>query len=468
MRVKLGVLVGLLVATMGLLPLQAAAAGHPRPAVSDPVIEAAEASAEYDLEVGPVGATDEAESPLDALVFDGTVGPKTLTNSVGTAKGKARVSYDASVTNAEIAIHAGSELTGSANTADTDLGIAASAGQAYVEVQFVIASMSHYGLEFVPSATTSDTDDCVEASVSLAGTDIVEARTFQRGTCDPPDPAVPTSDGLLSPGTYVLRVDASGVVASAGGNEHFGTTFTASLSVFQPCTIVGTPDADPDLDGTPGDDVICGGGGADTISAEDGKDLVFGGPGNDLIRGGGGNDAIYGEDGQDRLFGDADDDIILGGGDADRICGGDGSDGLLLGEEGNDIIAGGGADDGLLGLDGNDTLYGGDFTEPGFRCISSGADLGDDFYGGDGDDLIHGGAGGDVIRGGAGSDKLLGEGGNDTIVGGTRKDVLDGGPGNDRLNSKDGVLDVVHGGPGGDDRVRADPVDHIDGVEDTF
>lgn len=51
------------------------------------------------------------------------------------------------------------------------------------------------------------------------------------------------------------------------------------------------------------------------------------------------------------------------------------------------------------------------------------------------------------------------------LIGGTRKGRLLGEGGNDTLRAKDGVRDVVKGGPGMGDRASVDDVDSVSDVE---
>jgi hypothetical protein len=93
-----------------------------------------------------------------------------------------------------------------------------------------------------------------------------------------------------------------------------------------------------------------------------------------------------------------------------------------------------------------------------------------------GNDTVYGGEGHDLIRGGSGNDRLYGQGGREYIVGGPGADVLRGGGrddelfgglGADVLFARDGVPELVHGGPGRD-RARADRADGLRAVERRF
>ncbi len=81
----------------------------------------------------------------------------------------------------------------------------------------------------------------------------------------------------------------------------FTKSATATIQVGPACTIIGTAgnDTGKTLEGTNGDDVICGLGGNDTIDGKGGNDILVGGPGNDTIKGGGGADEILGNSGTD-------------------------------------------------------------------------------------------------------------------------------------------------------------------------
>ena len=100
------------------------------------------------------------------------------------------------------------------------------------------------------------------------------------------------------------------------------------------CGIKGTPGNDdghdrshPPIEGTSGDDKICGLGGNDIIYGRGGNDEIDGGTGKDLIYGGYGNDIIDERDGRGRIFGGpGKDKVILKDGSRDHFKGGLGSD----------------------------------------------------------------------------------------------------------------------------------------------
>jgi hypothetical protein len=72
----------------------------------------------------------------------------------------------------------------------------------------------------------------------------------------------------------------------------------------QPATIVPrNPDADNEITGTAGDDVIYAGAGNDDVNGRGGHDTICGGSGDDYLYGGPGEDWIYGQEGQDSVLG---------------------------------------------------------------------------------------------------------------------------------------------------------------------
>jgi Ca2+-binding RTX toxin-like protein len=91
------------------------------------------------------------------------------------------------------------------------------------------------------------------------------------------------------------------------------------------CTIVGTTNNDQ-LDGTSGNDVMCGDDGIDTLNGLGGDDLIIGGAGNDTLHGNLGNDRVNGGAGADRLYGDGGNDTLIGSKHKDRCIGGPGAD----------------------------------------------------------------------------------------------------------------------------------------------
>lgn len=236
-------------------------------------------------------------------------------------------------------------------------------------------------------------------------------------------------EGVLQAGSYLL----SGVAGAHAGEAATGVpagTFSMVLLLDTGCdspgAILGTPGDDPHLDGTEGDDVICGFDGNDVIDGKGGNDVIWGGPGKDVIAGGPGNDFIHGEQGADIICGDsfkAKPNVKVG--KKPVLCIGDTGSGAtfsdtIFGDDGGDAIGGGPGNDVIHGGSGNDKIQGG---------------TGKDTIAGDaGDDRVAGGPDDDKVTGGLGADEILGEGGDDklfsddatpdvTVDGGTETDT---------------------------------------------
>ncbi len=170
------------------------------------------------------------------------------------------------------------------------------------------------------------------------------------------------------------------------------------------------------LIGWAGDDRLDGGDGSDVIYGNDGDDTLLGGDGNDTLHGGLGADVMKGGAGIDtasyKLFqlhpkGGAEQVIALGTGvTANLATGTAGADSLegienLTGSQWDDALTGDGGNNALVGEDGDDILRGGG---------------GDDMLlGGEGDDSLDGEAGDDWFSGGAGRNEIAGGGGHDVL-----------------------------------------------------
>jgi Ca2+-binding RTX toxin-like protein len=296
-----------------------------------------------------------------------------------------------------------------------------------------------------------------------------------------------------------------GVVSAGAGND----------------VVQGSPLADR-IDGGAGNDLLFGAGGSDTFlqgAADDGSDVISGQSGADVVdysartasvalSGDGiANDGAAGEGDNvfsdvETLVGGAGGDIFVTGPSATTVVGGAGVDTIsyaartrgvsvsldgvandgVPGERDNihadvENIVGGAGGDTLSGTIGANAFTGGGgvdtVTYAGRRqalklsldgLANDGAAKELDLIGADVENVT-GGSGNDVIVGNAGANALLGGPGNDTITGGKGADVLDGGTGNDVLLAKDGVTDVVRGGPGRDRAVVDRKRDRLSGVE---
>jgi Ca2+-binding RTX toxin-like protein len=92
------------------------------------------------------------------------------------------------------------------------------------------------------------------------------------------------------------------------------------------------------LIGTGGADSLTAGAGADLLLGRGGDDLLMGGTGADIIMGGNGNDDLRGGHGHDLLTGGDGDDRLEGGNGNDLLIGDAGADTFVF-QRGNDLIA---------------------------------------------------------------------------------------------------------------------------------
>ena len=160
-----------------------------------------------------------------------------------------------------------------------------------------------------------------------------------------------------------------------------------------------------------------GEGGSDTIDVQDGKDYVFGGQSNDVIRTRGGDDSVFGDHGSVVISKEAD--SLVYESTAPALADG-GNDEILTGG-GDDIVFGGSANDVIDGEDGVDFIFGDFgrvrkmFTQPGDLVLQTVFD--GEATAGSGDDTIHGSAGDDILFGGRGADSISGNAGLDVVFG---------------------------------------------------
>ena len=270
------------------------------------------------------------------------------------------------------------------------------------------------------------------------------------------------------PGAAVCLV---AIAALSGASASLGEPAqTACFGL--PATKVGSEGPDQ-LVGTPGNDVIVGLGGYDLIVGLEGNDALCGGPGDDSYVPGPGDDQVDGGGGGQGVGfielvafespGPVQADLRAG------VATGEGSDTLvnitgLIGTpfvdvfvgnvgvnqfypgNGDDVVDGGGGDD-LVGFDSAvaANLSTGSATGEGTDTLVSiemlsGSKLDDVLIGDGGGNYLSGGSGRDIVRGGAGNDRLYGDDGRDDVLGEA---------GDDRTSGNDGA-DLVVGGTGND------------------
>ncbi len=216
------------------------------------------------------------------------------------------------------------------------------------------------------------------------------------------------------------------------------------------CTLIGTPGADNLSSPSTSRAVLCGLGGADTLTGLSGNDQLYGGDGNDTLNGGAGNDVLTGGPGDDTIDGGTQ---TAGG--TDRISYADArssmvvnmgqlhawDDGDVVGDAAVGYDAFGGVE-GAIGSPFDDQLLGG-----------AGSDR---LEGVGGADLIYGYGGNDELDGGVGSDGVFGQAGSDALRGHNGDDKLTGGTGADNLDGQAGIDACATGGEAGDSKANCE------------
>jgi hemolysin type calcium-binding protein len=237
---------------------------------------------------------------------------------------------------------------------------------------------------------------------------------------DPADPVPDPDITLVAPffQEFAAEGGAGDDVFSGAGGPGVGGGYGRRLS------LAGGPGNDTltggSLDehfvGEPGDDVIDGGGGADSVSYADSTGPVSidltravqdgGSLGRDSltriedVEGSGHNDVLRGDDGPNRLSGADGDDVLEGRGGDDSLDGGAGVDTASYASAPSSVVVDlARADAQPTGGAGSDTLV----------------DL-ENLTGGPGADVLRGTDGANVIEGGPGADALLALGGADRVL----------------------------------------------------
>jgi Ca2+-binding RTX toxin-like protein len=256
-----------------------------------------------------------------------------------------------------------------------------------------------------------------------------------------------------------IAADVEGLTGGNGDDILFGNAGPNTIAGSAP---PGTPDVDPQPQGTESQDFISGAGGDDTLVAGD-SGTVNGGDGNDSVVGGRSSANFTAVNG-----GNGDDTLVSGVG-RDNLTGGAGSNTLAyasIRQGGSNVVSRSGGvavqlpEPGKAGFGGN--INGQalgqelDVIHDDIRTLigSNGNDL---LIGSSGVDTIVGaapvGTGSGVIDTPAGTDAIFGRDGNDTLVGGDRGQI-DGGAGNDSIvggrSAAGSDRTVIHGALGND------------------
>jgi uncharacterized repeat protein (TIGR01451 family) len=131
--------------------------------------------------------------------------------------------------------------------------------------------------------------------------------------------------------TNTATITATSTDPSTANNTATATSTvgTAAELCALAATIKGTNASDT-LNGTSGDDIICGGNGSDTINGLGGNDTIFGQNGRDALNGSDGNDNVMGANGKDEVTGGVGTDMLRGGNAPDVLNGQDGAGGDSL------------------------------------------------------------------------------------------------------------------------------------------
>lgn len=253
-------------------------------------------------------------------------------------------------------------------SADLDTKIATSTGAVSLGDAFTTTvTVTNHGPSTATQATTT---------VTLSGaTATLLNSSIDHGSCVTGGNALTCTIGTLANGAsanIVVSIEpaAAGTatvhavtVQSESDPQATNNSATATITVTNDhgCTIIGTTGNDT-INGTNGNDVICGLAGDDTINGGNGNDVIYGGAGNDTLDGGNGDDTIYAGDSGSVLIGGNGNDTLTGGSGNDTIYGDNGNDTINAGP-GNDTISGGNGNDTINAGPGDDTVDGGNGTD---------------------------------------------------------------------------------------------------------
>jgi len=291
----------------------------------------------------------------------------------------------------------------------------------------------------------------IQIAQTFATTDgsIEGAKTALTGVTDDATAAATKAAAMFSNWFDTLRANSVLAPYTSGNDSITGTEGNDSIDAGA---------GQDTVNGNGGNDIIYGNSGDDKLYGGPGQDSIDGGTGADYIEAGSyysyssvpGYYDASGKwvSGYSIYTLDATNEVLKGGGGADSIYGGYGAD-LILGEDGADYIQGEWY---------NFSVYGGDIINPSnlktaFNDTIYGGGGDDTIYGGQGDDLIDGGDGNDRLSGDAGADTIYGGAGNDTVYG-EGSDSVDLGGGADIFyytRTDANAFVVVRGGEGADE-----------------
>ncbi len=301
--------------------------------------------------------------------------------------------------------------------------------------------------EFVPEGETITDAFTYRVGASTATVTIIINGEDNDDTFDGVTLSGAINGGL---GNNTISYESSGVgVTVSLADASVNTGDAAGDTYIKIQNILGTV-LDDTLTGNDGNNIIIGGLGADSMAGGDGIDTldyvgslagvtvdlglnsglggdaegdilssferVFGSNEGDNITGDANNNFLYGGDGDDTISGLLGRDVISGGAGADTLNGGDGFDTLDYRDSSEGVTLDIAAGTGMGGHAEGDVIsefervFGSNFSDD-----ITGTTSNDIIFGFDGDDTISGGLGDDFLRGGAGADDLIGGDDVDTV-----------------------------------------------------
>jgi Ca2+-binding RTX toxin-like protein len=170
----------------------------------------------------------------------------------------------------------------------------------------------------------------------------------------------------------------------------------------------GSLDANSNLTGNSGNNVLYAYNGNDTLNGEAGNDVLYAGAGKDNLNGGANIDYLYGQAGDDILHGDAGNDVLYGGTGNDVIDGGADVDIVSYYDAIGPITVNLTLNTGNMGTD-VDTLSN-------IENIQGSQTGNSDLTGNGSNNVLYGYNGNDKLKGNGGNDYLISGAGNDEFV----------------------------------------------------
>ena len=270
-----------------------------------------------------------------------------VSDTAGDAQASANAAQTTAVRHSPASVTGGYEMrriravTRVSGTVDRDTAAGPAAevfGESRSETDFTITGPVALSLNLeVPAVQTDDPEDCAWAMVVIRrGADtpvyVRYADTGGAGCVDgPANKSLPNEP--LAPGTYTLTTVAAGDTTPSDDRvesamrARVGVTLT--LGSGRLCTNILPSSSGATINGTSGDDVLCGRSGPDVLRGFSGNDLLLGQGGGDTLLGGAGRDVLRPGNGADDASGGDGDDVV-------RAC--DDRRDTLRGQAGSDRV----------------------------------------------------------------------------------------------------------------------------------